>query len=1216
MAPSFLPSEQGHASSAAWLLCATCAPFSEVLAEQAGLELRGEPEVEYAERRYGVKSPTTLLKLRQWVAENNEARMLISRLEAARHREEDKQRPLTHAEIAGSARAALVLGRKRTFASLYKRYAHEGDYEWHPDPEHFQFWDAVLGPGWEGADAVPAGAARNEIARMSAIASSFSAPFPGGIGGKLLCENSQDVEWLEVAAALRVADGDTLGEMMGEGSNAARAAKKFLTGAFSEAQSEFERLFGRMMDNRYGLMTQHGLPLLVYALVCGVLSGAAARFLKAWFDYARYMLQYAFSPLMSERQQEMMRFLNNLELVDELMNRQGHAGGAPELEEALSCLPFAMAYPSLPGSLRQHLNVDELAGAVDVLVRRDGLLLLARYGASGLLSAPTLSLERRHALEALLVEVDETSLPRLEPPASERACAALGETVKKLARFGSTLQHMRTALPPTLFAFCADGGEVCIDMEDDEYLSQWDDSPALRCMKKYARDGHLILEGMTAAEFTRFFVALEPQVDIAGSLAREDEKPVDAAPQPVILLSHEGGGDCLAAMRLRLWPGTTLLVTPGSGLGVPVVETAEGGALPVLRHIAAEYTLVEQAVASLLSAGYEEAGELANDVMRVDGFDKLAQLLRACRESGLETCWEKEHALQLHQPQKGLQLRISKGAADWLELGGGLQVDEERVLELSALLEGFAQRTGNVLGLGAGEYVMLSPEQERQLSLLELVWQEKQGRMGVSASAIPILEALAGGEASSAPSDKPAALPEGLRATLRPYQQEGYCWLAERAERGLGALLADDMGLGKTVQVLALLLRAAEKKEGGAALVVAPVSLLGNWAEEAARFAPALRVSVCEARKPICLEGLGAGELVLASYGQVASRLPDFAAVEWDMLVLDEAQAIKNPDSQRARAVCSLRARARLCLTGTPVENSLLDLWSQMRFLNPGLFGTRSSFQRRFRKTTPEQLALLRQALSPLVLRRTKAEVLQQLPALTEITEWVEFSREERALYESLRRAAVAKLGQGEAIPGGGHIGILAELTRLRRACCHGKLALRDFAGSSTKLAAMAERVETLRTAGRRVLIFSQFTDVLDLAESALQKAGCSSLRLDGRTPAAQRSEIVREFQKGGADALLISLKAGGAGLNLTAADYVILLDPWWNPAAEAQAAGRSHRLGQQQPVTLCRYVVRGTVEERILAMQRDKKELAESILSGGGEGLSLANLRALLTSP
>ncbi len=1178
------------------------------MARQVGVcGLADEPGLLYHCRQYVVAEPVPFSLLRRWVAGNAVVQEAVARVESLRCRGGVKKRPPTHEEIAGSARAALLLGKGCDFRQCYKEYIRESGGGWHPDPEHFMFWDWVLGPGWEGAEAVPEGPARDELAVLCADAFAFS-PLPeGGVCGAGACGAPEGETLLEVAAALRVADAAALEKLSRAGSPEARAAGELLAGKGAAAQARFEEILGRAEDNRYRLVRQHGMPLIIYALVSGVLAGGSPRFLRAWLSYARYMIPYIYAPSMSRREGEMMRFLNNLELVDSLVNRNGSMALEPELRYALSHLPFAMVYGSLPAYVRRQVKAETLAEAVESLSAA-GMRLLAHYGAAGLLQAGELSPRWRQRMEALLLEMDKGVGRTLPAPSTQRALADLRELVHKHARQGYLPLQVPDALTPVLAASRTAEG-VLISLDGWAYPGDTPDSDALRCLQKYATNGEVALEGASPVEFTRLFVSLQPQVDIVGNLALPGEPVENAAPQPVLLLAHLNGGNCLASLRLRLWPGATPFMTPGCGLELPVLEGADGVPLALRRNIRDEWRLVEKTTRALQRGGLVEAGRLAHGTLSINGFAALAELLGLCRKLGLEVCWERDHALRLHQPQGGLSLRMGQRDAAWLELGGGLPVDEGRVLELSTLLKGFARREGNVLGLEDGEYVLLNPALERQLALLELVWQEKRGRQGLSAAALPLLDAL---DAAAAPAAEPAAPPTRLQATLRPYQLAGFRWLAERAEMGLGALLADDMGLGKTVQVLACLLHAAQLPGAGAALVVAPVSLLANWAEEAARFAPSLQVITYEPKKADALVNAAAGTLVLASYGQISSRQEDFAALAWDVLVLDEAQAIKNPDSQRARAVCSLTARCRFCLTGTPIENSQLELWTQMRFLNHGLLGTRAAFQRRFGKAKAGEHALLRQVLAPLVLRRTKAEVLTQLPPLTESTEWVEFSREERALYESLRRAAVKKLGQGCDGSSAG-VGILAELTRLRRACCHGKLVLDGFAGGSAKLAAMTERVEELRAAGRRVLIFSQFTDVLDLAGEALHERGVTCLRLDGGTPARQRQAAVKSFQQGGADAFLISLKAGGAGLNLTTADYVMLLDPWWNPAVEAQAAGRAHRMGQGQPVTLCRFMVRGTVEERILELHKEKRELAEHILSGTGPALSIKALRELL---
>ncbi len=1205
MALSAQPSEQSACPSAAWLLCAACGPLREEWAELAGFSLREEPGLLFTARCYEVEIPVAFPVLRRWVRANPALLEDIERIETIRSQDNARKRPFLHAEIAGSARAALLLGQGKAFLRHYKDYIQERAYEWHPDPGHTLFWDRVLGPGWEGGEAVPAGAAREEIVLLSANAYAFFKLPAGGAKGTGLCGAPADAEWLELATALRVADAEALEERSAAGSEAARVAASLLAGEFELARKGFEQLFGRAQDTRYTIVHQHGAPLLIYALVCGVLTGGSVHFLRAWFESARYALQYMFPASMASEQAQLMSFLDHLEQVDAVVNRNATLALAPQFNGALSRLPYAIFQAALPASVWQEVRAEELPEAVQTLAD-DGLTLLARYGEAGLRSSNALSEAHKAALAAVLEGERGMLLPPLPAPVTQRALEALVACVQKNA--GSSLEQQALMMPPTLPVSRTLTG-VIIDLRDEEQLEEFDSSAALRCMKKYACDGLLLLEGMSSAEFTQLFVSLQAQVEFAGSLALPGEAIEEATSQAVLLLSHEGGSYFCAALRLRMLPGINPLMTPGCGVAVPVVVDEDGRSRALCRDLEAEWTVIEKTVSALCGTGCELAEGLLNGLIPLFGFAELAGLLRSCREIGLECCWQKNHALQLYQPQGGLRLCPKESHGSWWELGGGLPVDEGRVLELSTLLAAFARHSGDTLQLGENEYVLLTPALERQRALLELVWQEKRGKQGVSAAALPLLEAFFDAPPAA---EAPLELPATLQATLRPYQAEGYRWLVQRVAMGLGALLADDMGLGKTVQVLALLLHVATKAAGAPFLVVAPVSLLANWAAVAARFAPGLMVLSYDPRYPDALAALDGATLVLASYGQVVARLADFSAVRWEVLVLDEAQGIKNPDSQRAHAICSLSARSRLCLTGTPIENSLLDLWSQMRFLNPGLFGSRASFLRRTKKTKENELTLLRQVLAPLVLRRTKSEVLTQLPPLTETVEWIEFSPEERALYESLRRSAVKKLEQGNSSAGG--VGVLAELTQLRRACCHGKLVLADFAGHSAKLMAMAERLQELRAAGRRVLVFSQFTDVLDLAQRALQGAGITFLRMDGSTPAAQRNKAVTAFQRGRADAFLISLKAGGAGLNLTAADYVILLDPWWNPAVESQAAGRSHRMGQRQPVTLCRFVVRGTVEERILELHRDKEELARSILGGSGEGLSLKALRDLLT--
>ena len=452
-------------------------------------------------------------------------------------------------------------------------------------------------------------------------------------------------------------------------------------------------------------------------------------------------------------------------------------------------------------------------------------------------------------------------------------------------------------------------------------------------------------------------------------------------------------------------------------------------------------------------------------------------------------------------------------------------------------------------------------------------------------------------------------LPGTLQAELRPYQQEGFEWAMRRAGAGLGAILADDMGLGKTLQALAVLLA---RGRGGAALVVAPTSLIGNWLAEARRFAPALRLSDFGATPPAEREALrtaaGPNEVLLVSYTLLQLDAEGFAGRDWHTLVLDEAQAVKNAAARRSQAVHALRADFRLALSGTPIENRLAELWSIMQICNPGLLGTQAQFSERFavpieRDRHRGRQRTLRRLVGPFILRRTKSQVLEDLPPRTELILPVEAEPAEQAHYEALRRQALKEAEealQGDAGSGSAQLHLLAQLTRLRRAACDPRLVTTELSLAGAKVRAFGGLARERAANGHRTLVFSQFVDFLQLLRATLDEAGLSHQYLDGATPAAERSRRVAAFQDGDGDFFLISLKAGGFGLNLTAADYVVIADPWWNPAAEDQASGRAHRIGQQRPVTVYRLVRQGTLEERIVALHHDKRELAAQVLDGG----------------
>ena len=457
------------------------------------------------------------------------------------------------------------------------------------------------------------------------------------------------------------------------------------------------------------------------------------------------------------------------------------------------------------------------------------------------------------------------------------------------------------------------------------------------------------------------------------------------------------------------------------------------------------------------------------------------------------------------------------------------------------------------------------------------------------------------------------APPAGLQAQLRPYQQEGVSWLQFLREYDLAGILADDMGLGKTIQTLAHLL--VEKESGRAdrpSLVVAPTSLMTNWRQEATRFAPDLRVLVLHGldRKSE-FDRIADHDLVLTTYPLLPRDLPTLLEHEFHYVILDEAQFIKNARTKYAQGACQLKARHRLCLTGTPMENHLGELWSLFQFLLPGFLGDELGFNSRFRRPIEKhgdsaRREVLIRRVAPFLLRRRKEQVALELPPKTEITQTVELGGAQRDLYESVRLAMHAKVREEVAKKGlsRSHIVVLDALLKLRQICCHPQLLSLPGAKKvreSAKLDLLLELLETMIAEGRRVLLFSQFTSMLALIEEQLKCRQTRYVILTGST--RDRATPVEQFQKGEVPLFLISLKAGGTGLNLTAADTVIHYDPWWNPAVENQATDRAHRIGQSKQVFVYRLIAEGTVEEKIAALQVRKRELVEGLLNAEGTG-------------
>jgi len=601
----------------------------------------------------------------------------------------------------------------------------------------------------------------------------------------------------------------------------------------------------------------------------------------------------------------------------------------------------------------------------------------------------------------------------------------------------------------------------------------------------------------------------------------------------------------------------------------------------------------------------------------------LSELRDAALPCGLE--WPESGAMKLsaQASSKTLhgRLRSDKG---WYLVTGGIRIDSVTEVTLNELVRAPALGHGRFVRLESGAYVEIEARIRRVIAALKAVNSAPRpgAELRLPKSALFALGELSGADSGfeldvesqswlervARLSHREFTLPSGLRATLRPYQIEGFRWLSSLSELGLGACLADDMGLGKTIQILALL-SARVGEAHGPTLVVAPTSVCGNWMAEIIRFAPTLKAieyvgKERAARLPASASGAGSDSVVVCSYTLLQQDQAELSALRWGTVVLDEAQFIKNPQSLRAKAAYSLSAEQRIAATGTPVENHLGDLWGIFRFLNPGLLGDWQHFKHTFlmpveRDAGRESTELLQKLVRPFLLRRLKKDVLSDLPPLTEVQHDVHWSEDESLRYALLRKQIHDKL---YTVHGkrNNKLEVLAEIMRLRRFCCHPVLVFPDAPRECSKIDAFLDLVEELRENRHRALVFSQFVDFLALVREQLDERQIRYEYLDGSTPQAERQARVAAFQEGDAPLFLISLKAGGFGLNLTAADYVIHLDPWWNPAVQAQATDRAHRIGQERPVTVYRLITRDSIEDSIVKMHASKRELAGALLDDG----------------
>ncbi len=685
-----------------------------------------------------------------------------------------------------------------------------------------------------------------------------------------------------------------------------------------------------------------------------------------------------------------------------------------------------------------------------------------------------------------------------------------------------------------------------------------------------------------------------------------------------------------AAAVVLAWLGAAAAKSAGSGAtsrkGTPVVPAASASAVATVRLEGSLEGLeagIEEgppsAVAELLRCGFVRSGGR----LTLTGRDKVLAFLSADWPRLQRQNWTLHPGERLAAKMEGLvrlrpQATLRPAEAGWWnfhcdfgDAGGAPVLGWQQAQELAAsgrksvlLPDG---RTG-LLDPGVVDDIRetLRDLQPRSLTA---------GRWQVDGRGVEVLQRSVSdwtGEASELAA--PPAVPLGeLAGVVRPYQATGINWLAERGRRLGGGILADDMGLGKTLQVLAVL-----RHLGGTSLVVCPASLVFNWEEEARRFWPEVRVRRHTGpQRKVEAATFARHDLILTNYALLRLDVAALARFPWRAVVLDEAQHIKNPQAQNTKAAGQLRADCRFALTGTPLENSLTDLWSLADFVVPGILGSLADFrehtQTPLEKTgDPAVRTRLRRRLAPLMLRRTKAEVLTELPPKVEQVSHCELTESQARLYKNLLDGGWGEIeAMDRAADGRRRLAMFTLLLRLRQVCCDPRLLPGHQAGSepSAKVELLRELISEAVDAGHRTLVFSQFASMLRLLEEELRVWGVGTCRLDGAT-VDREGEIRRFREEAGAGVFLISLKAGGTGLNLAMADHVIHFDPWWNPAVEDQASDRAHRLGQTRTVLVRKLVARGTVEERILKLQESKRQLAGDFLAeDGGPGSGTAGL-------
>lgn len=715
------------------------------------------------------------------------------------------------------------------------------------------------------------------------------------------------------------------------------------------------------------------------------------------------------------------------------------------------------------------------------------------------------------------------------------------------------------------------------------------------------------------SKLTRLLESISSKMPVMSNLLKDSDKlkKIDGDSQILLQLVQPSAGAFEANAVVHPVANSKLYCKPGSGQEF-IATVVDNTSVQICRNLKREKENFN-ALLDLLTP-LEECHE-DKFIWNMD-IEQCLAMLNLVRESKLCTVqWPDGEKFKVTKaPLKFSSINLSvRSMGSWFEVSGEVKIDDKTKMQVEELMRLIRESQGNFINLGDNEYIALTENLKKQLSMFDKTSSKDGKKIKVSRFNSGVLDELEknGSELKTdkqyrelkeriaqAASTTPK-LPKNLNASLRDYQEEGFEWMMRLASWGAGAVLADDMGLGKTIQAISVLLSRAQS---GAQIVVAPAALLINWKNEINRFAPSLKPVVLnfETNRAEIIKKASKNSILLVTYGVVSEEIEDLAQKDFITAVFDEAHNIKNRDTKAFKNCVQIKADFRIMLTGTPLQNHLTEIWSLFEVAVPGLLGSFNAFTERFvmpveRDHDVKQQRLLKRIVSPFILRRTKADVLNELPEKTEITVEVDLSVEEKAFYDNIRQQTALSLSTGEINP----MQALAALTKLRQAACSMELIDKKLTIRSSKTEAFLSLVDELIENNHRALVFSQFTSHLAIIRRELDQKNIKYLYLDGSMSPKERMKLVEKFDEGDMPLFLISLKAGGTGLNLTAADYVIHLDPWWNPAIEEQASDRAYRIGQERQVTVYRLIAKGTVEDKIIKLHATKKSLADALLEG-----------------